>query len=158
MRTRALFTLVAFSIAAGWLAGAPAWAGHCSFNTVGTVAFGSYDVFSSGPLDTTATVSYKCSPPVTTPTISLSAGGGGAFNPRRMTGPSVGSTADYNLYLDAARTTIWGDGTGGTSVITAPDPTSASAVYTYTIYARVPDGQDLEAGAYTDAVTVTINF
>jgi spore coat protein U domain-containing protein, fimbrial subunit CupE1/2/3/6 len=132
-------------------------AANCSFQTVTSVSFGTYDVFSLVHLDTTATFSYKCSPPVTTPVLYLSAGGAGSFNPRRMSGP-VGTTAQYNLYLDSSRATIWGDGTGGSSYITAPDPVSASQLFTYTIYARVFAGQDLVAGAYSDSVTITINF
>jgi spore coat protein U-like protein len=139
------------------LASPAARAGNCSFQTVGAVVFGSYDVFASGPVDTTATISYKCSPPVATPTIFISTGGSGTYSPRRMAGPS-GTNADYNLYVDAARTTIWGDGSGGTGFITAPDPISGAQIFTYTVFGRVPAGQDLVAGAYTDTVTLTINW
>lgn len=132
-------------------------AASCSFQTVTSVAFGAYDVFTTTPLDSTATIAYSCTPSVTSPRIFLSMGGGGSFNPRRLTGP-LGTLATYNLYLDSARTTIWGDGSGGTSFITGPDPSSNSQVFTYTIYARVFAGQDLIAGAYSDTITVTINY
>jgi spore coat protein U-like protein len=150
--------LIAFLAALLALPLAPrAWAANCIFQTLTSVAFGSYDVFSTAHLDSTATVAYSCTKSVTAPRISLSTGGGGSFSPRQLTG-SLGTRANYNLYLDAARATVWGDGTGGTAYITGPDPTDTNQVFTYTIYARVFAGQDLNAGAYGDTVTVTINY
>jgi spore coat protein U domain-containing protein, fimbrial subunit CupE1/2/3/6 len=149
--------MAAFAAAA--VAAAPAArAGNCSFQTVTSVIFGSYDVFSASALDSTATISYKCSPPVATPTIYLSQGGSGTYSPRQMVGPS-GTLASYNLYLDASHTTVWGDGSGGSAFITGPDPQTGNQIFTYTIFGRVPAGQDLVGGgAYTDSLTITINF
>ncbi len=64
---------------------------------------------------------------------------------------------NYNLYLDAARTTIWGDGTGGTQVYSNANPPNNTNV-TVTIYGRIPASQDVSAGSYTNTVTATINF
>ncbi len=63
---------------------------------------------------------------------------------------------NYNLYLDAARTSIWGDGTGGTALFTVAIP-SGKAV-NVTIFGRIPAGQDVAAGSYSDSIVVTIQF
>jgi len=129
----------------------------CSITTT-PVAFGNYDVFSTVPTDTTGSVSFTCTSVVatTTITITLSKGGGPNFNRRRLTaGPS--DTLDYNLYLDAARSTVWGDGTGSTLTYTATNPPNNTPVVV-TIYGRISAGQDVRAGTYTDTVTAIVNF
>ena len=62
---------------------------------------------------------------------------------------------NYNLYTDAARSTIWGDATSGTSHY---GPIKPIVTDTITIFGRVPAGQDATAGNYTDTVIATINF
>jgi spore coat protein U-like protein len=62
----------------------------------------------------------------------------------------------YNLYLDAARTAIWGDGTGGTQSYTTASPPSGTQVVT--IYGRIVAGQDVAAGGFADTVTAIVNF
>jgi spore coat protein U-like protein len=128
-------------------------AAHCTISTT-SVNFGSYDVFNSTPTDTTGTVSVTCSGNADV-TITLSKGGSSTFNPRTLN--SGTDTLNYNLYRDAARTTIWGDGTGSTASYTQvglPNNTAQNL----TIYARIPAAQDVRAGTYTDSVTVTIDF
>jgi outer membrane usher protein FimD/PapC len=71
--------------------------------------------------------------------------------------PLDNSVAAYDLYRDAARTTIWGDGTGSTATYTqlsVPNNTAQNL----TIYGRISAAQDVRAGTYTDSVTVTIDF
>jgi spore coat protein U-like protein len=131
----------------------PALAAHCTISTT-SVSFGSYDVFASTPTDTTGTVSFTCSGNADV-TITLSKGGSSTFNPRTLNGGS--DTLNYNLYRDAARTTIWGDGTGSTATYTqlsVPNNTAQNL----TIYGRISAAQDVRAGTYTDSVTVTIDF
>jgi len=67
------------------------------------------------------------------------------------------STLNYNLYLDAARTTIWGDGTGGTQNFFVRNPTNNQDV-SIPLYGRIPAGQSTSAGNYSNTLTVTINF
>ena len=64
----------------------------------------------------------------------------------------------YNLYLDAARTTIWGDGTGGTQTFFNHNPQGNNRDIVIPIYGRVPAGQDVGAGTYTNTVTATVQF
>jgi spore coat protein U-like protein len=87
--------------------------------------------------------------------ISLSDGSSTTFSPRTMTKGS--EVLNYNLYTNAARTTIWGNGTGGTSVYTRRNPPNNSNV-NVTIYGRIPAQQDVSAGNYSDTVSAVINF
>ena len=126
----------------------------CTISTT-TLAFGSYNVFATTPLDSTGTVTYRCTPIGLLIQISLDRGGAPTFNPRRMLRGA--EPLNYNLYRDAARTTIWGDGTGGTqiySVIVTPPARPVDVP----IYGRIPVGQDVTAGPYTNTITATINF
>jgi len=118
------------------------------------VSFGTYNVFSSTPLDSTGSVIFNCDNRANI-TITLNNGGATTFNPRRMLNGS--EPLNYNLYRDAARTAIWGDGTGGTQVYSDPR-TPRNQNVTLTVYGRIPAGQDVSVGTYTNTVTATINF
>ena len=125
----------------------------CTISTT-PVSYGSYNVFSAAPLDSTGTVTYRCGNERNI-TITLNEGGAATFNPRRML---KGSEAlNYNLYRDAARTTLWGDGTSGTQVYSDANPPNNQNV-TVNIFGRIPAGQDVTAGSYTNTITATINF
>jgi spore coat protein U-like protein len=81
-------------------------------------------------------------------------GAGATFAARRMT--SGGNTLVYSIYTNAARTTLWGDGTGTTQIISNTGTGVAQAV---TVYGRVPLGQNsVPPGAYDDDVTVTVTY
>ncbi len=153
MSPRRPLRLLAAALAAGLLAADPA-AAACTVSAT-PVAFGTYDVFATTPVDSTGSVTYRCQARDRNITITLDAGGGGSFSARRMSG--AGDTLRYNLYLDAARTTVFGDGTGGTALYRDQNPPNNRDV-TVPIYGRIPAGQDVGAGLYSDVVTVTINF
>jgi spore coat protein U-like protein len=91
-------------------------------------------------------------------TIALNAGqvSGGTIAQRKLglngTGPGV---VNYNLYHDAARSQLWGDGSTGT----VHNGTGNGAIQDITVYGRVPAGQAMPAGGtYRDTVTATITF
>ncbi len=102
-----------------------------------------------------ANFSWRCSLS-TVIAISIDTGGSGSFVNRNMAGPGPG--LNYNLYTDATLTTVWGDGTGGSSVV---DETGLgmTTVGTSVIEGRVllADAQVAAVGAYSDTVTVTLN-
>ena len=125
----------------------------CTISTT-PVSYGSYNVFSATPLDSTGTVTYRCGNEKNI-TITLNKGGAATFDPRQMLNGS--EALNYNLYQDAARTTIWGDGTGGTQVYSDANPPNNQNV-TVNIFGRIPAGQDVTAGSYTNTITATINF
>lgn len=67
----------------------------------------------------------------------------------------------YNLYTNSSRTTIWGDGTGGTSIISRNFILGllGSITLTNNVYGRLPAGQTTAAvGSYGDTITVTVNY
>jgi spore coat protein U-like protein len=116
-----------------------------------------YDPLAAAHADSSATMSYKC-PPGQPVRISLDGGlsGTASFAERALT--MGNERLLYNLYLDAARTIVWGDGTGGSRV--GPGVTTRGALGTTTAYVfgRIPAGQDAVAGAYGDTIRVTFEL
>jgi spore coat protein U-like protein len=155
-RPRASRALLAAAAAAALLA-APGRASakpKCSFLVASALAFGTYDPLAAAPLDSTASIRYDC-PPGQAPRVTLDAGGSGTFVWRELR--QGAEVLRYNLYLDAARTAVWGDGTGGSSA--GPGQTSvAQGVSTAWVFARVPAAQDVAAGVYADTVRVTLEL
>ena len=132
---------------------------NCNFNPAPTaVNFGNYSVFASGaPQTTTTTFNVQCSSNGVQVTISLSRGiNSASFNPRTMKN-AVSATLNYNLYTDAANTTIWGDGSGGTvSQTYTMGPSQSTLPSPVPIYATVALGADMAAGAFSDTITATL--
>jgi spore coat protein U-like protein len=129
----------------------------CSVSTTG-INYGSYDVFGTTPVDSTGTITVSCdeSPP---PTVIIAVGpspNSGGFFPRQMKHLQRPDLLNYNLFTDATRAVVWGDGTQGTS--TASDKVHKNRPWLMTIYGRIPAGQDVSSGSYQEVVTVTINW
>jgi spore coat protein U-like protein len=144
------------AVAAAFFAATPGAAQSCSISTISGVSFGSYDALNANPLDQTGSISYQCSILyIGTVTIDLSTGGSGSYSPRRM--QKAAATLQYNLYRDATRLLIWGNGTGGTSRY-GPVIPILGLPQTLTIYGRIPAQQTSPVGNYTDTVVATINF
>ena len=144
-------------VVAGALCGfAPrgAEAAKCTISTT-PVVFGTYNVFTAGPTDSTGTVVYTCNGGAKNIWITITAGSSGTFNTRQMVKGL--ERLGYNLFLNPPRTTVWGDMTGGSSVFTDANPPN-NADLVATIYGRIPAGQDISAGAYSDVVALEINF
>ena len=150
-------TMIAWAIAAVVLMPLPALAAvNCSISTVGVV-FGTYNVFAPTVLASTGSVTINCvgvGSGVAPVSVALSRGNAGSFQPRTML--RSGEPLNYNLYRDAGGTNIWGDGTGG-SVNFSTSVSNNQTVNT-TIFGRIPAGQDVSVGSYTDTITATINF
>lgn len=126
----------------------------CTISAV-SVAFGNYNVFTATPVDSAGSVTFRCNSQAANISITLGKGASSTFTPRTMS--KAGEALNYNLYLDAARTNVWGDGTGGTSTYTNANPPNNQNV-TLPIYGRIPASQDVSAGVYTDTVLATVNF
>ncbi len=149
--------LLAFFAVGAAIVGAPARADiRCSIQNVTPVSFSTYDVFRTSPRDAQGSVTYTCrGVGQRTVTIDLSSGSSGRFNPRSMS--STGSTLPYNLFLDSACTTIWGDGSGGSSRYGPLSPPNNTSIVV-PIYGRIPPEQNVAPGSYADSVTLTLNF
>jgi spore coat protein U-like protein len=153
MRTSRLALLaVLWTAAAAWPSTALA---DCSVSVQGGLGFGAYDVFSTTPLDTTGTVAYRCENKDHGIRITLGRGSSPTFRPRMLVNGSDGLA--YNLFLDAGRTLIWGDQAEGTQAYTIHNPPNNQWIE-LTIYGRIPAGQDVGAGAYSDTITIAIDF
>lgn len=139
---------------------APASAGAaCNVSATG-VAFGIYNPASATPAAATGAVTLTCgllSGLGVASQFALGVGGGGSYSARRMA--SGGGTLQYQLYLDAARTQIWGDGSGGTSV---NSDLSLVAVLggsvSFQVYGLIPARQSVAPGAYVDVIVVTVTY
>jgi spore coat protein U domain-containing protein, fimbrial subunit CupE1/2/3/6 len=149
--------LLAFSVLAlVLLASTAEGAANCSISTVG-VAFGSYDVFGATLLTSTGSVTINCvgiGSGTSLVSVRLSTGNGASFQPRQMFRGT--ESLNYNLYLNAAGTQIWGDGTGG-SILFSTSVSNNQTVNT-TIFGQIPAGQDVSVGSYLDTIVATINF
>jgi spore coat protein U-like protein len=127
----------------------------CTISTT-AVSFGTYNVFAASPDDATGRITYRCTaprPPLVR--IQLDKGGAPSFNPRQMRRST--ETLDYNLYRDSTRSTIWGDGTGGTQEYTRNNPPTNQNI-NVNVFGRIPAGQDVSAGSYSATVMATIFF
>ncbi len=89
-----------------------------------------------------------------TATLDLSTGSSGVYTQRQMA--SGTSTLAYNLYTDAAHTTIWGNNAGGTSHYNTGNTVKPPIVITATIYGSIPAQATPASGTYEDSVTVTL--
>lgn len=152
----------AFALASVWLAlpqPAQALLESCTVSAQPT-AFGNYNPITGTALDTTGQVTVTCTAVASIAvsyTIKLSAGGSGTATARRMSGSSA--TLPYNLYTDSTRSTVWGDGTGGTGTVSDSYALGLLQVTrNYSVYGRMPGGAIVPAGSYADTLTVTVSY
>lgn len=124
----------------------------CSISASG-LAFGSYSAFSGSPVDSSGTVQVQCLLALGFE-VTLSTGQG-SFAVREM--KSAGNTLQYNLYTNSARSIIWGDGTSGTATRSGSVGILLSPV-SFTVYGRIPAGQNPVVGSYSDTITATVIF
>lgn len=136
---------------------------NCTCTTSATaVAFGAYNPLSATTINTTGNVAVTCSALIAglnvSYVIALNAGLNGTFAARSMT--SGGATLlQYNLYTSSADSTIWGDGTSGTSTVSDSYLLSLlSVTRNYTVYANLPMSQNVSPGSYSDTITVTVTY
>jgi spore coat protein U-like protein len=127
----------------------------CSVSVV-PVSFGGYDSSVPSPLEATGGVDITCDSGIPY-TLRLDPGqnSGGGFNPRRLGATVSTDTLNYNLYRDSSRVEVWGDGTSSTFV---RQGVGSGAMENLIIYGRIPGGQIVRGGLYTDAVTVTVEW
>jgi spore coat protein U-like protein len=129
----------------------PAAAASVCDASVTMVEFGRVDYREGG--DITGQLTVTCDGPTA---FEVSASEGyGSYGSRTMIGPGE-TVLRYNLYVDAARRRVWGDGESGGTARIRGESDGRKAV-TYTIYGRVPDGQSVRTGRYYDSVKVSVS-
>jgi spore coat protein U-like protein len=153
---RAAVVFLSACLSAAYSGGARA---DCTISTM-PVSFGLYNPLTPTPNVATGTVTMTCTVLVglfESWTLALSAGNSNNFTARTMLNGA--SPLSYNLYTTAAYSNVWGDGSGSTSVISGGALLSiGTTVYPYTVYGRIPAGQDPAAGTFMDTIVVTLNF
>lgn len=141
----------------------PSFAALCSVS-VSVLAFGIYDTLLPNANDTAGTVQVACIPGVAQPlttayTITIAGTGAGADTVRAIVSGSY--RLRYQIYKDAARTIVWGNGsTSGAGVASSVTSTAAlvPAAQTHTAYARMPALQTVPPGIYAGSLLVTVDY
>lgn len=126
-----------------------------------SINFGNYDVFSTAPDESTGTITVTCTdrPPGVFVNIAIGASmNSGTFNPRQMKRAGGTDLLHYNIFTTAAAANIWGDGTSGTYTVTTAQRVRRNRPGVLTVYGRIPAGQNVSVGTYSDTVVVTINY
>lgn len=123
----------------------------CSIN-IENLNFGTYNPVQSGDNLSSANLSINCLPHMYY-VIYSNSGSSGSFTDRQMRGGNKNlEILHYNLYTNTNRTNIFGDGTNGTSYV------SGLLLNTVTLFAKIPQLQNISAGNYTDNITINLNF
>jgi spore coat protein U-like protein len=122
-----------------------------------TLVFGNYLAPSQSAANHTVTISCGLGLDLLPSfTVALSAGQAASFGPRKM---SFGAALlNYNIYTTPGFATVWGDGSGATVTQSFNGSLLSLGSTTFTGYGRVPAGQYVAPGGYTDTLTVTVTF
>lgn len=123
--------------------------------TVSSLAFGSYDPLaenSTAALDGTASLVVTCTREARGK-ILMDTGQSNTTAPIHYM-LSGGQRLAYELFRDSARTQAWGAGENAFEIVGA----GVQAPQSFTVYGRIPGGQDVAPGTYSDVVTATVDF
>jgi spore coat protein U-like protein len=129
-------------------------AASCRFTSVSPVSFGVYDVFATQPNNNgVSSITIDCKGSGNDPfDVTLSTGQSHSYTTRTM--GSGANHLDYNLYTGADRSAVWGDGHGGSQLMTV----RKNRATTLNVFGQIPAGQDVAVGTYTDSIVATVNF
>ncbi|SLN43484.1 Spore Coat Protein U domain protein [Aquimixticola soesokkakensis] len=121
--------------------------------SVGSLNFGQVSGLGFKPADAVASIDMRCTED-TDYTISLGLGTGtGVSDPAYRKLSSGIDTLDYGLFMDSARTQVWGSApaqqVGGTG---------NGLTQRFSVFGRIYQGQAPKIGVYTDSVVVTVNY
>jgi spore coat protein U-like protein len=135
--------------------------GSCKVTSTSDIAFGAYDPADANfatPLDQNGSVDVRCVKGMS-PTVTLDQGENGtgscAAPARAMKEATSSELLSYDIYSDSAHATAWGCDTSNNVAFTAASSTTAT---TLTTYGRIPAGQDVGLGDFSDVVTVEVAF
>jgi spore coat protein U-like protein len=116
--------------------------------------FGSYDPLGqngSRELDAAAGVNMLCTRDARAK-IAIDSGRNAADGTRGLA--ADGQRVSYQIYRDADRTQVWGSGADAQQFVS----TGIQSPQQFNVYARIPPGQEVASGRYTDVVTATVEF
>jgi spore coat protein U domain-containing protein, fimbrial subunit CupE1/2/3/6 len=119
------------------------------------LSFGVYDPLglnAGKDLDASTSLTVVCTKG-TSVRVILGAGQGDSAGLRQLSG--AGQFLGYQLYRDPVRTEVWSQGDAAVQI---PNAGGAHAPNILTIYGRIPAGQSILAGTFTDRVTASVEF
>ncbi|NUS60573.1 MAG: spore coat protein U domain-containing protein [Lysobacter sp.] len=138
-------------------------AASCMVSSPGSLAFGAYDpanVNNTADRDGAGTINVRCTRGTTT-TIALEQGaapatGSDCTTPLRQMTDGGAERLRYDLFSDSGRTTTWGC-TQGTNT-TSHTSTNSSTAAVLDVWGRIPAGQNVAPGNYSDTVRILLTF
>jgi len=119
----------------------------CVVNSPNTLDFGAQGLLNTN-VDATMDFTVECTNGVGY-TIAMDNGANASGNTNRMTNGT--EFVSYEIYQDAARSTVW-DASSTVASTGTGDP------QTFTVYGRVPPQTTPGVGTYTDTVTITVTY
>ena len=125
----------------------------CSVSSTDLV-FGNYSASAASPTYVSNTVSITCTNNLPY-TVALDGGQTAGNVAARTLTDGASHYLKYFLYTASNHATLWGDGTSGTSTVGG---TGTGSGQTLSVYGAIPAAQYVNAGSYTDKVTVTVNY
>ncbi len=147
----------AITIAAAFFFPDSAYAITCRI-TVGPINFGTYMPMTPSHVDVIGQFDVRCQSQPGSFSVTIGPGISGDQMARTLNAGS-GEILYYNLFRDAARTEVWGDGTPPTFVVSGTRPAKGRpSFYNYPVYGRIYAGQTPNPGLFSDNLLVTVLF
>jgi spore coat protein U-like protein len=126
---------------------------RCDFSSHADANFGAYSVLDQNPnTNGVGSITVHCQNGNGSSEVTLSTGQSNSYGTRVM--KNGANTLNYNLYTSATRNVVWGDHTGASGTVFA----DGNHETILSIYGKIPAGQDVAVGVYTDNIVVTVNF
>jgi spore coat protein U-like protein len=168
MSLQRLCLLVLLGLAWGVFAPNVLAAESCNVTATG-VNFGVYEPSSATPVNGQGSMTVSCTGNQLPVKVTLTAGGSGSYATRQMNNGT--NLLYYNLYLNAARNIIFGDGSGGSQSVTCTtgaatsgiactgsNPGGADRIFVLPIYGTINASQNAALGVYNDTIFYTLTF
>lgn len=145
---------------AGFWSGAALAAASCGFQNVIGVAFGLYDPLSGAANNSSGRFEVACSRPISLGpydpfpySVNVSSGLHGTVTARKMSNGV--DNLSYGLYQDSSRQTNLTSVSGSFHF---PFFGELEGSRLFDVYGRIPAGQLVSSGTYTDTITLTLTF
>jgi spore coat protein U-like protein len=117
--------------------------------------FGAYASDQGTPAQGQTTIQLQCSPgTVAELSLDAGAGTGGNTSRRKLEHERGLGQLDYDLFQDPARAIHWGDRSG----VDTLEVEATGAPQTVPVYGKIPGGQRVRDGVYSDMITVRVVF
>ena len=151
-----LFALASLTLAFVWPDAAQAI--QCRV-TANPLSFGIYMPLTSVPVDVIGQIEVRCQANAPPGSFFIVIGPGLSGNQLVRTLINGTEALNYNLYRDAARTQIWGDGNPPTYVVSGVRASRGRPTfYDFPVYGRIFANQAPNPGTYNDNLLVTVLF